>query len=141
MEQLLKRNKRLCTLVLQAGGQASLVSLMDSDTPWEAALQPLPYDELVVAWGEARGSVTAGMGYVAELSVLLDELSDRHALHRRHTPGGVEVWPVTAAQLVACSAGPAWLRSSSALALRALAPLAQLLQAAGSLAAVAGVLK
>lgn len=73
--------------------------------------------------------------------MLLDDLADRHALHRRHTPEGVEVWPVTAAQLVARSAGPAWLRSASAEALGVLAPLAQLLQAAASVAAVAGALK
>ena len=144
MDLLLARNQRLCALVGQASGQASLVSLMDPGTPWEAVLQPLPWEVLVAAWARARGSAVPGEGDTAELAVLLDDLSDRHALHRRHTPEGVEVWPVTAAQLVARSAGsagPAWLKNASAEALGVLAPLVQLLQAAASVAAVAGALK
>ena len=140
MALLVKKNARLRAFAGQAGGQASIISIMDPSTPWEAALAPLPWDEVVAAWARGRGGEGPGGGDATELAVLLDDLADRHVLHRRHTPEGVEVWPVTAAQLVACSAGPAWLRSVNAEALRALAPLAQLLQAAGSAAAVAGAL-
>ena len=68
------------------------------------------------------------------------DLSDRHMLHRRHTPHGVEVWPVTAAQLVANDTGMEWLRANSAQAMAALAPLVQLLHVASSATTVAGAL-
>ena len=60
MDLLLARNQRLCALVRQASGQASLAPLLDPGTPWEAALQPLPWGALAAAWTGARGSAAPG---------------------------------------------------------------------------------
>jgi hypothetical protein len=148
MSMLVAKNHHLRVLLLGrqggrggVGGQASVTLIMDPDTHWENALMPLQWDAVVETWAKGKGRIGGPLeGDVTELAVLLDDLSDRHMLHRRYTPDGVEVWPVTAAQLVASETGTEWLKATSAQALATLAPLVQLLHVASSAATVAGAL-
>jgi len=110
---------------------------MDPACAWEAAVTPLQWEEVEATWAElCAGEQASKNGSSSSSSVLdtglltsmLDDITDAHLLHwSLNEAGAVELWPVTAAQVVATGAVPAaWLEEAAAR----LQPLAGLLSSA-----------
>ena len=122
---------RAATKASGASGGASLTAVMDPTQKWEATLVPLKWPQVEEAWGEVQGP--GGMAPHtqdwARLAFLVEELADRHLLHLRYNQQGeIEVWPVSAAQVVAGSKeGKAWLAQLLQVAQTSAVPLIQAL--------------
>ena len=120
----------------------SLTSLMDPTQHWEAAIRPLQWGDVREVWRRtlmALGQRQPQADESARLVGLVDELTDRHLLQLIHPPGGeeAEVWPLTAAQLVAAEARAGWVEGACERARELLAPLASALQLAQAAQALA----
>lgn len=120
---------------------------MDPACPWEEKVVPLQWAEVEKVWGECTGSSLSAPHSAMDsglLKRLVDDITDAHLLHQRQSKnGGLELWPVTVAQVVSAGQVPTdWLAQAS-LRLEPLTKLATLAkdvvaigQAAGSVASV-----
>ena len=148
MERLRIANEPLRTLVRCKDGTANPVELMGLHCRWEEYIVPLTWKEVQSVWVECAGAL--GLEHAARdpgvLRRLMDDIADAQVLHVRTSAasGLEEVWPATAAQVVAAGEVPrAWLEEAA----RRLRPVAALVsdaaavaraaQAAGSVAAAA----
>ena len=118
LAKLAAKNGELCAQTRKADGSANFLAIMDPACLWEQAVTPLTmqeveaeYQEVAQAAATAAGAAGAAMAagvaaappYPANLASMLDEITDKHLLRVHHPCGleATEVWPVTAAQVVA----------------------------------------
>jgi hypothetical protein len=101
---------------------------MSPGSQWEACIVPLAWEQVASAWAKCAGEL--GLAHAARdpglLQRLVDDIADSLVLQVRcsEESGAVEVWPATAAQVVAAGPVPrAWLREAAGR----LRPLAALL--------------
>jgi hypothetical protein len=144
LARLRASNAKLCALTRNADGGVNFVAIMDPSNHWEGAVVPLQWAEVEDVWGECTRSL--GQPQAATDSGLLrrlvDDITDAHLLHQRQgSSGGMELWPVTVAQVVSAGSVPTdWMEQAS-LRLEPLTKLAKLAtdvytvgQAAGNVA-------
>jgi len=133
LKALVTANSELRAVTKASGtsGGASLTAIMDPTQKWEATLVPLKWRQVEEAWGgvQGPGGVAPHTQDWARLAFLVEELADRHLLHLRYNQQGeMEVWPVSAAQVVAGSKeGKAWLAQLLQVAQTSAVPLIQAL--------------
>jgi hypothetical protein len=138
LAQLRAANGPLRSLIGCADGSANLVELMSPGSQWEACIVPLQWEQVASAWAKCAGALGLGHcgGDPGVLRRLVDDIADAQVLQVRcsEESGAVEVWPATAAQVVAAGPVPrAWLREAAGR----LRPVAGLLSDAASIAGVA----
>jgi hypothetical protein len=139
LARLIAANAGLRGLVGTESATAQLMALLDVTQPWEAAVTPLALRDAEAAWeGVAAGGARAHDS--AYVMGLLDELADNYGFHivrDEAAPGGGEIWPVTAAQVVFAGAGRTSVAALVEAAASVLAPVARLIATAEKAVTVA----
>jgi hypothetical protein len=112
LARLCVANAHLRELTRARDGTVHIEALMDPKHDWEALVTPLEWPAVEAAWSGVRGGAS-GRGSSSDstqLARLVADLADAHVVHLEHSMaggGGVRLWPVTAAQVVAAGAPPA----------------------------------
>jgi hypothetical protein len=142
LARLVAANGRLRALVGTSDGSVSLDSLIDPKCDWEGAVKSLDWPTVAAAWAAcAQENELPHARDGAFLAHLVSILTDNHRLHvvddSAFGVGGLRVFPMSAAQLVA--AGDEALLERALSALRPLGKLAGSAAKAVALARALGV--
>jgi hypothetical protein len=112
LQKLTLKNARLRKLTRLSSGNANLLAIMDPQCKWEEAVVPLKWNEVEAVFARLKLATPGAVGAhdssmlppaSAMLMHMIDELTDKHLVHM-HFPQGreaAELWPITAAQVVA----------------------------------------
>jgi hypothetical protein len=100
-------NAGLRALTLDSSGAFKLHALSDARCDWEGAVTPLEWPAVESAWAQCTQALKEPRARDGGLLMrLVDHLADAQLVHIEHVPGGVRLWPTTAAQVVAARARP-----------------------------------
>lgn len=107
LDALVVANGDLRSLTLGADGELNVTALSDAACEWEVAVTPLAWAGVEAAWARCgvSGVVRARDG--CALARLVEDLADAALVHLDDAPGGAQLWPTSAAQVVA-ALSPSW---------------------------------